>query len=99
MYIKTNKTTTPVAEAIETTSTAVAVPEVEAEEAPVVEEVQEEPAVSFEVWWMTTTKKAGKKIPLWTKEIIRADFKARNLKSVDTMSNFDKALIAYGIKL
>ena len=56
----------------------------------------EEPKIDFDGWW-SLRKDA---IPaIHKKEIIEADFKARKLKDMATIAEFDAALKKYGIKL
>lgn len=57
---------------------------------------KEEEQVSFDAWWMQRSKK----IPAaHRKEIIKADFRGRKLGKTALMSEFDKALEQYGVKL
>lgn len=52
--------------------------------------------VPFDSWFAIRSKH----IPAHHhKEILKADFKARNVNDVETMEAFDKALELYGIKL
>lgn len=58
---------------------------------------QEEPQkIDFDTWFIVRSKQ----IPAHHhKEIIKADFKARNLPTICTMDQFDGALEKYGLKL
>lgn len=52
--------------------------------------------ISFDAWWSMRTKLIPKN---HTKEVIMVDFKARGLKLLETIENFDAALVKYGIKV
>lgn len=56
----------------------------------------QEPLIDFDAWFCLRQDS----IPgHHHKEIILADFKARGLSTLETMSSFDEALRLYGIKL
>ena len=61
-------------------------------------EITQEPVelVEFETWFASR----GPKIPRHHyREILKADFKARGLKDMASMKDFDEALTMYGVKL
>lgn len=71
-----------------------AAPELVAELEPVPVEVV--PTVEFDVWFAMRSKQIP---PQHLKEILQADFKGRGLSANETLEVFDKALVAYGVKL
>lgn len=59
-------------------------------------EKKTEQSVSFDVWY------AGRQADIpghHRKEVIKADFKARNVEGLKTRKEWDAALEAYGVKL
>ncbi len=73
-------------------------------EAPKAEKVEKapkvaiEPTMSFEAWWMGATKEMEAKLPIWIKDVLKAEFVSRGLKNLETKAVYDAALAAYGIK-
>jgi hypothetical protein len=58
--------------------------------------VVEEPQVDFDAWFAAREAKIP---PQHRKEILKADFKARGVPTIATMSAFDEALRKYGVTL
>lgn len=68
-------------------------PEVKADQAPM---ESSDPRVEFDAWYASR----GPKIPKHHhKEIIKADFNARDVKLMSTMAEWDAALKMYGVIL
>lgn len=52
--------------------------------------------IDFDTWWMDINRRVALK--QWMKEIIKADFKGRGLKTKESIEYFDEALRVFGVK-
>ena len=51
-------------------------------------------SVNFDSWWSEMAK--VKRLPIYLKEVVSADFKSRGLNKGDSKSKFDAALKVFG---
>jgi hypothetical protein len=58
--------------------------------------VKQDEKISFDSWYHQRKQSIPKQ---HLKEILRADFEARGIKEQSTISEFDRALTLYGVKL
>ena len=65
------------------------------ETAIIIEEIKPK-LISFETWWFMRSSRIPR---IHAKEIVAIDFKSRGLGKLETVEDFDAALVKYGVKL